>query len=290
MRLGFHISIAGGFKNVVRRATDTECETIQLFTRNPRGWQYRPLDNEDIRIFKKEVAASDIWPIFVHLPYLINLASPQRDLYQRSLVALIEDLQRSATIGASFLIMHVGSATDTDKGLKRISDGINQALDRVRNNVTLLLENTAGSGHELGSDFEQLKTIVERVADSERIGICLDTAHAFAAGYGLRSPAQITQTLDAFDQMIGLCRLHLIHLNDTKAERGSHTDRHWHIGQGKIGKGLLHLLHQPRLKDLPFIMETPRTGIKEDVMNMKRARKLLACRPRGSRRVNDRTH
>ena len=269
---------------------ETACETIQLFTRNPRGWHYRPLDDEDIRIFKKEVATTDIWPIFVHLPYLINLASPQRELYQRSLIALIEDLQRSATIGASFLIMHVGSATDTSKGLKRISDGINKALARAKNKVTLLLENTAGSGNELGSDFDQLKTIMDRVADSERVGICLDTAHAFAAGYDLRNPSQISQTLDALDQTIGLCRLHLIHLNDTKVECGSHTDRHWHIGQGNIGKGLHHLLHQPGLKDLPFIMETPRTGIKEDDMNMKRVRKLLASRPRGSRRVNDRKH
>jgi deoxyribonuclease-4 len=285
MRFGFHVSIAGGFKNVVRRAVKTECETIQLFTRNPRGWRYRPLNKEDINIFKEEIAASCIWPVFVHLPYLINLASPRRTLYQRSVAALIKDLQRGAAIGASFLIMHVGSATDKTRGLESISNGINQAFDRVKNRIALLLENTAGSGHELGADFSQLSAIVDRISDSERIGICLDTAHAFAAGYDLRDPVQIARTLDAFDRTIGLRRLHLIHLNDTRAECGSHKDRHWHIGQGNIGKGMHHLLHQSALQHLPFIMETPRTGEKDDIENMKRVRRLLARRPIGSCRT-----
>jgi deoxyribonuclease-4 len=281
MRFGFHVSIAGGFKNVVRRAAERKCETVQLFTRNPRGWQYRSLDSEDIKIFKKDVISHDISPVFVHVPYLINLASPQRTLYQRSLAALVEDLQRSAMISASFIIMHVGSAQDTHKGLKRISDGINKALARVNNKVALLLENTAGCGHELGSDFAQLKTILDGVTDAARVGICLDTAHAFAAGYDLRGPNQISRTLNVFDRTIGLGHLHLIHLNDTRAECGSHKDRHWHIAQGKIGRGMHHLLHHPALKHLPFIMETPRSGLKEDIKNMKKVRQLLATRPIG---------
>ena len=279
MRFGFHISIAGGFKNVVHRAAERKCQTIQLFSRSPRSWQYRPLDAEDIRIFRKEVTAHDIRPVFVHLPYLINLASPQKRLQRKSLSALVEGLQRSAVIGASFLIMHVGSATDTNKGLQRIASGINRAMARVKNKVKLLLENTAGSGHELGSDFGQLKTILDGIADRTRIGICLDTAHAFAAGHDLRTRAQISRTLNVFDQTIGLRHLHLIHLNDTKAELGSHRDRHWHIGRGRIGKGMHYLLHQPLLNGLPFIMETPRTNLKEDVMNMKRVKRLYAQRP-----------
>jgi deoxyribonuclease-4 len=281
MRLGFHISIADGFDNVVHHAVERKCETVQLFTRNPRCWQYRPLDSEDINIFKKDVISHDIRPVCVHLPYLINLASAQKTLFQRSLAALVEELHRSAMINASFLIMHVGSAQDTSKGLKRISDGINIALARVSNKVMLLLENTAGSGNELGSDFAQLKTILDGVTGATRTGICLDTAHAFAAGYDLRGPAQISHTLNAFDQTIGLHRLHLIHLNDTKAEYGSHKDRHWHIAQGKIGDGMHHLLHHPALKHLPFIMETPRTGLKEDIKNMKKVKRLLATHPIG---------
>lgn len=276
MRLGFHVSIAGGFKKVVGRALERQCETIQLFSRNPRGWKYRPLDRADIAVFRQDIATHDIWPIFVHLPYLINLASPERGLFQRSLTTLIEDLKRSATIGASFLIMHVGSAPDKDTGLRRISDGINQALGNVQNKVKLLLENTAGSGNELGYDFVQLRTLIDQVTDSARIGIALDTAHAFAAGYDLRIPTAITRTLDDFEQMIGLNNLYLVHLNDSKTECGSRKDRHWHIGQGEIGHGMHYLLHHPALQNLPCIMETPRTNLKEDIMNMKKAKQLLA--------------
>ena len=290
MRLGFHVSIAGGFKNVVGRALERQCETIQLFSRNPRTWKYRPLDRADIAVFRRDLAAHDIWPIFVHLPYLINLASPERGLLQKSLTTLIEDLKRSATIGASFLIMHVGSASDKDTGLRRISDGINQALGKVKNKVKLLLENTAGSGNELGYDFAQLRTLLDQVKDSTRIGVALDTAHAFAAGYDLRIPTAITRTLDDFEQMIGFRNLYLVHLNDSKTECGSHKDRHWHIGKGEIGHGMHNLLHHAVLQNLPCIMETPRTNLKEDIMNMKKAKQLLARPAHWSRDCCNQNH
>ena len=275
MRLGFHVSIAGGFKNVVGRALERQCETIQLFSRNPRGWKYRPIDPTDAKIFKKDIAAYDLRPVFVHLPYLVNLASSEKALYEKSVRTLIGDLERSAIIGASFLIMHVGSAQDRDKGLTRISHGINKAFDRIRNNVKLLLENTSGSGNELGHDFGQLARIIAGIKDSRRIGIALDIAHAFAAGYDLRTQNAVNRTLDDFEERIGLHRLCLIHLNDSKTDLGSRKDRHWHIGQGKIGRGMFHVLHHPALQELPFIMETPRTGIKEDIMNMKKVRQWL---------------
>jgi deoxyribonuclease-4 len=212
----------------------------------------------------------------VHLPYLVNLATPDQELFRKSLNTLAEDLKRSAMIGASFLIMHVGSAQDANQGLRRITEGINNALDKVKNKVKLLLENTAGSGNELGHDFAQLQKIIQGIKDRKRIGIALDTAHAFAAGYDLRTHKAINRTLDDFGRIIGFNRLNVIHLNDSKTERGSRKDRHWHIGRGRIGHGMDHLLHHPALQDLPFIMETPRTNLKEDIMNMQKVKQILA--------------
>ncbi|MCK4941397.1 deoxyribonuclease IV [candidate division WOR-3 bacterium] len=275
MKLGFHVSIAGGFRNVVTRAKERQCETIQLFTRNPRGWKYNPLDAEDISIFKHEMKTSGIGPVFVHMPYLANLATTRKGLLKRSLDSLGTDLKRSALIGAPFLIMHIGSAQNVKTGLERISRSINRVLSRVPSGVKLLLENTAGSGAELGHSFEQLRKIIDKVEQSARIGVVLDTAHAFAAGYDLRTEAAVASTLTLFDQTIGYDRLCLVHLNDSKTECDSHSDRHWHIGKGKIGHGMYHILHYPALQNLPFIMETPRTNLKEDLMNMKKVRKLL---------------
>jgi deoxyribonuclease-4 len=278
MRFGFHISIAGGFKKVVERARERQCETIQLFSRNPRGWKHRSLDKADIAIFKKELACHDIGPVFVHLPYLVNLASAQKTLFRKSLNALCADLERCAMIGAPFLIMHVGSAGDSTAGLERISIGINKALTKVKNNVKILLENTAGSGNELGYTFEQLKTLIDCVEQSMRIGVVLDTAHAFAAGYDLRAKNAVAKTFSEFERIVGLDRLFLVHLNDSKAGCGSRVDRHWHIAEGKIGFGMYHILHHRPLQNLPFIMETPRTNLKEDIKNMKKVRSLLVQR------------
>jgi deoxyribonuclease-4 len=278
MRLGFHISIAGGFKNVVTRAMQRHCETIQLFSRNPRGWKYRALEPADIELFRKELAEHHIWPLFVHLPYLANLATPHTALFRRSLNMVSVDLKRCAALGAAFLIMHVGSAPDTDGGLRRFIRGINLALQRIQNNVILLLENTAGTGHELGHNFEQLCRIINGVKQSARIGVALDTAHVFAAGYDLRTKRDVDRTLAEFDRTIGLDRLHLVHLNDSQTACGSRKDRHWHIAQGEIGRGIYHILHHPALQRLPFIMETPRTDLKEDLMNMRKAIQLSGRR------------
>ncbi|UCG91104.1 MAG: deoxyribonuclease IV [candidate division WOR-3 bacterium] len=278
MKLGFHISIAGGFKNVLQRAEARGCETVQLFSRNPRGWKYSPLDPEDIALFKEGVKSKRISPVFVHMPYLPNLASSTTQLFKRSVDSLIEDLKRSEVIGAPFLIMHIGSSEDNVKGMKQMMYGINRAFAQVRNNVVLLLENTAGSGHELGSEFEQLHEIMSGVDEKKRIGIVFDTAHAFEAGYDLRTKDRVAKTIERFDNVIGLRKLYAIHLNDSKTKLGSRSDRHWHIAQGEIGRGMRYILTHPALQELPFIMETPRTNLKEDLMNMRAVKKLLARR------------
>lgn len=278
MRFGFHVSIAGGVQHAVARALERQCETIQIFSRNPRGWNYRPLDTDDVAQFRHGILKHNIQPVFVHMPYLANLASTEDPLFRRSLDSLVEDLKRTAQLGASYLILHVGSAPEPDKGLKQMSKGINRAFRTVgtRNNVTLLLENTAGSGRELGHEFGQLRTIIDQVEERDRIGIVLDTAHACAAGYDLRTASAVDRCVTEFDRVIGLDRLALIHLNDAKHDCGSRRDRHWHIGQGTIGTGMRHILRHAALQDRPFIMETPRTNLKEDLMNMQEVRRLLA--------------
>ncbi len=275
MKLGFHISIAGGFKNVVPRAIKLECDTIQLFSRNPRGWKYKSLDKQDIALFKQAIKNERISPIFVHMPYLPNLASSKVELFRLSVEALIEDLRRSEIIGAQFLIMHCGSSKNRTEGLKRMSDGINRALDRIKNKVVLLIENTAGSGNELGNKFQDIKELFDRTSDKKRIGAVLDTAHAFQAGYDLRVQKGVEHTIEEIENLIGLHKVHLIHLNDSKTKCGSQSDRHWHIGKGKIGNGIRYIINHPLLKDKSFIMETPRKGAKDDLMNLKRVRKFL---------------
>lgn len=275
MKFGFHISIAGGFKNVVSRAKERKCTTIQFFSRNPRGWKYKPLDKEDITLFQKEIKREYISPIFVHMPYLPNLASSNPALFKRSVDALMEDLKRSELIGAPYLISHIGSSEDKDKGIRQIAIGINSAFARVKNNVVLLLENTAGSGNELGYTFEQIRKIIDEINDKERIGVVLDTAHAFEAGYNIKTQDGIEKTIDEFNTLIGLEKLHLIHLNDSKTKCGSHSDRHWHIGQGEIGNGMRYILKHFSLKNLPFIMETPRMDLEDDLRNLATVKKFL---------------
>jgi deoxyribonuclease-4 len=277
MRFGFHISIAGGFSKVVERARKRGCETIQLFSRNPRGWAYSPLDQQEVNRFREDFSRSAIFPLFVHLPYLPNLASEDRDLYGKSLDALEADLGRTSSLGADYLIIHVGHRVHVsdDEAINRIAEGINEAFQKVPNSVILLLENTAGQGTEVGHRFSQLRKIIEGVAERERMGVCLDTAHAFAAGYDLSTQEGLDKTLGEFREEIGLERLRLVHLNDTRSPLGGHVDRHWHIGEGNIGlKGFGNIVNHPLLVNLPGIMETPRKDDVEDLRNMEVIRGL----------------
>lgn len=275
MKLGFHISISGGFKNVIPRANERKCNTIQIFSRNPRGWKYKPLDKKDIKLFKDEIKIENISPIFIHMPYLPNLASSKSDLFKLSVDSLVEELERSEIIGAQFLIMHAGSSEDKDKGIKQMVTGINRALSRKKTNIILLLENTAGRGNELGYNFDQVRQIIDGINKKERIGVVLDTAHAFEAGYKFKTQKDVERTIDEFNNIIGLRKLHLIHLNDSKTKCGSRSDRHWHIGKGEIGNGIRYILNHPSLKNLPFIMETPRMSLKDDLMNLRAVRRYL---------------
>ncbi|MBS3920820.1 MAG: deoxyribonuclease IV [Deltaproteobacteria bacterium] len=278
MRFGFHISISGGFSKVVEKAKIRSCETIQFFSRNPRGWKYRPLDNNDVETFHTSLQSSGLFPLFLHLPYLPNVASKESKFYSRSIDSIVTDLERAEQLGASYLIIHIGHRMESseNEAIEAVAQAINQAFDRARNSIILLLENTAGQGTEIGYEFSQIKKIIEGVEEKERIGICLDIAHAFEAGYDLSNKDGIERTLESFDQVIGLKRLHLLHLNDSKTPLGSRKDRHWHIGEGYIGlEGFRWLVNHPLLKHLPGIMETPRKDTVEDLKNMKVIRNLV---------------
>jgi deoxyribonuclease-4 len=281
MRFGFHLSIAQGISTVVGKAKKARCETIQLFSRNPRGWNYKSLPPEEIESFKAQLHQSDISPCFLHLPYLPNLASADKELYARSVDSLGEDLRRAGELAIPYLVVHVGKrlALSEGRAVARVAAAVNRSLQTVPNQVMLLLENTAGQGTELGANFAQLRDILSAIDDRTRVGICLDVAHAFQAGYDLTTRKGLDATLAEFDRMIGLPHLHLLHLNDSKTPLGSRSDRHWHIGKGHIGlEGFRNIVNHPLLVHLPGIMETPRTDEKDDRRNMRVIRGLVKKR------------
>jgi len=278
MRFGFHISIAGGFSRIVERAKARGCETIQFFSRNPRGWRYSPLNKKEVKAFRSSLPSSHLSPLFLHMPYLPNIASSKSKFYKRSIRSIATDLQRAEQLGAQYLIIHIGHRMESseDQAIEAVSQGIHQAFEKVKNAVILLMENTAGQGTEIGYTFDQIQRIVEGVSDHERMGVCLDTAHSFEAGYDLSNTDGIERTLENFDRTLGLKRLHLFHLNDSKTPLGSKKDRHWHIGEGCIGlEGFRYLVNHPSLRHLPGIMETPRQDTVEDLKNMKVIRSLV---------------
>ena len=293
--------MAGGFSNVRERARAVECETMQMFCSNPRGWAVAKLDAEDVAQFRADMKESGVSPVFVHAPYLPNLAArrdgrpetgdgphwPRRPLSdsagtvpaKRSVEALVTQAERCAALGVRYLVAHVGKAlgTDEDKALARVAKNVDAVLAAAPESVMLLLENTAGMGSEVGYRFEQVAAIISRVKRRERVGVALDTAHAFEAGYEFRTKAGLDAALREFDKLVGFSRLHLIHLNDSKTEFGSRVDRHWHIGEGKIGReGMREIVNHPLLKNLPAVMETPRESAADDLRNLKTIRSLVA--------------
>jgi deoxyribonuclease IV len=278
MRLGFHISIAGGLSQVVPRALKLKCETIQFFSRNPRAWRDSLIHCEEIQKFKEALAQTDIFPVFVHTPYLLNLASQDQDLYARSISYLGDELEQAERMGASFVIVHTGNklGSEEKEALQRVAQAINKAFAKTNNFVQLLLENTAGQGTEIGYKISHFQEIITQVKDRDRIGICLDTAHAFTAGYDLATAQGLNHMLEEFDALLGLAKLKALHLNDSKAPFGSKKDRHWHIGKGEIGRsGFSKIINHSKLAHLPGIMETPRRSDADDRRNMKVMRSLI---------------
>jgi deoxyribonuclease-4 len=276
MRLGLHLSIQGSIDRVVDRGLERGCNCLQMFSRNPRRWRSKKLFSVEIESFKSKLRESGIWPVFVHTPYLLNLASPKDDIYAKSVKVLKDELRKASELGVPYVVTHLGSHLGYGKmeGFKRIVKAVNDSLSSVKNDVILLLENTAGTKNSMGSAFEDIEHILSKIKNSERIGVCFDTSHAFAAGYDLVSRGAVQYTLHRFDNVIGLEALKLVHLNDSKGALGSRVDRHEHIGMGRIGEQGFRNILQSRLGQLPLILETPIDERRSDVGNLEKVREL----------------
>ena len=270
--------MAGGFRNVRERALAVRCETMQMFCSNPRGWAAAKLDPEDVAQFRADMKGSGVSPVFVHAPYLPNPAATAA-YAKRSVKALIMQAERCEALGVHYLVVHVGKAMGTplEKAMAQVAKNLNAVLAAAPVSVMLLLENTAGMGSEVGYRFEQVAAIIGHVKQHDRVGVVLDTAHAFEAGYEFRTKAGLDATLREFDKLVGFSRLHLVHLNDSKTEFGSRVDRHWHIGEGKIGReGMMAIVNHPLLRNMPAVMETPHKSAADDLRNLKTIRRLVA--------------
>ena len=281
MRIGFHVSISGGFFFFFQRAYELGCTTMQIFSRNPRGWTVKPLNKEDIAEFKRLRESWDINPVFVHTNYLINLASKRPDLYEKSIEQFIVDLERTEAIGAEYLVTHLGSASgqSAEWMIDRVSGGLNMAMKLHTPRATILLENTAGESGDVGYRLEQIRAVMEKLNDDSHIGLCYDTCHGFAAGYDIRTRESVDRLARKIDAEIGLNKIGLLHLNDCLRDFSSHVDRHWHIGEGSIGEaGFRAFLNHPAFKDIPKVMETPKKEEDDDVRNMRTAKSLVKNR------------
>jgi len=279
VELGLHVSISGTIDQAVDRARELTCDTFQIFTRNPRGWKYKKLKREEVDEFRRKLEAGRLAPVVAHMPYLPNLSSPKKSIHNRSVKSLSAELNRCDALGLQYLVTHLGShmGAGQDLGLDRITDAVNRAVAENTGNVTVLLENTAGTKNSMGSSFEDLKRILTRIDDKRRVAICLDTAHAYAAGYDLHSPRGVEETLARFDSVLGFDVLKLIHLNDSKVGLGSGRDRHEHIGMGYIGeKGFRAFLKHEAVRSLPLIMETPIDERRDERGNLQKVRELSA--------------
>ena len=265
---GAHQSIAGGFTKAVERAVETGCECLQVFTRNINQWATSPIDPAEAAAFRAAVHEAGLELVVAHDSYLINPAAADAALRKKSIAGLIEELRRAELLGIPWVVAHPGAAGEQPvaKAVDRAARGIAEALEKTKGlTAGILIETTAGQGSCLGARFEEigemLAVIDARRGLAERVGVCLDTCHVFAAGYPLAPAAALDETLAAFDRAIGLERLKLIHANDSKKECGSRVDRHEAIGKGKIGRAAFGLLvNHPRLAGIPLVLETPKEG------------------------------
>jgi deoxyribonuclease-4 len=276
VRVGVHVSIAGSLESAADRAKAKGCDVFQMFSRNPRGWAFRPLSANDTGGFAAKITATGLLPVD-HMPYLPNLASPKEEIYKQSVSALTAELGRCGQLQIPYLVTHLGHhlGDGIAMGRKRVCAAVNTALSASDNDVVLLLENTAGEKNSVGSTFEHIRSIIDGLSDLSRIGICFDTCHAFAAGYELRTAEGIKDTMHQLNDAIGVDRVKCVHLNDSKGERGSGLDRHEHIGMGFIGEeGFLRILHHPVFRDLPLICETPVDFRRDDEGNIRKVRIL----------------
>ncbi len=281
MPIGAHMSVAGGLDQAAPRGKAVGCEVAQIFTKNSNQWAAKPLAADEIARFTQSQVDTGIPVPLAHDSYLINLCAPEGDLLAKSEAAFREEIERCEALGIAYLVTHPGAhgGAGEEEGIRRMAAALDRVHDATRGFATkVLLENTAGQGSVIGYRFEQLKALLERVKAPERLGVCLDTCHAFAAGYDIRTAEGYARVMDEFDHLIGLARLRAFHLNDSKKGLGGRVDRHEHIGRGEIGlEGFRALLTDPRMADRPMVLETAKgdeDGVDLDAINLTTLRRL----------------
>ncbi len=277
MKFGAHVSAAGGLWNAPENAAKIGCEVFQFFSRPPQGGQGAKIDAEVAKKFRDacEKFGQELWVI--HAPYIINFASTDPRIRAGSLRMIREELDRGAALGARAVMFHPGSARDVplSAGIRMVAEGINELLNDYRGSTQLLIEISAGAGNVIGDTFDEVRDILKQVKRDD-VGVCFDTAHAFASGYDLRDAAAVESTFDAFDKEIGLERLIMSHCNDSKVELGAKKDRHDWLGEGFIGlTGFKGMLAEKRLEKLFWIVETPTEGQAADIVKLKKIRESL---------------
>jgi deoxyribonuclease-4 len=293
MKIGAHMSVAGGVSKAVERAVLHGCEALQIFSKNASQWKGAPLDPAEIRMFRRRLDETQIAPVVAHASYLINLATTFPLLREQSLAAFVDELDRAEALGLMGVVIHPGTCTagSEDDALRLIAEAIRRAFTvRPRGKATVLLEHTAGQGRTVGHRFEHLAAILEHLAGSPRVGVCLDTCHLVASGYDIVSDSGYRETFAAFDRIVGLERVKVFHGNDSKKPCGSRVDRHEHIGEGCLGlEPFRRLLNDERFDGVPILIETEKTSrttkasvIAEDPLDVKNLAALRSLRrPRG---------
>jgi deoxyribonuclease-4 len=280
MKFGAHMSISGGLHKAFGHGERAGCDTIQIFSKNQQQWRGKALAEQDIALFKAEQQRTGLEPVIVHDSYLINLASPNDELWEKSIAAFADELERCSALGIPYLVTHPGAHTGSgeEAGLRREAAALNRLLDAgVGGDTLILLETTAGQGTCLGQRFEHLGYLIEQAVHPERIGICVDTCHILAAGYDIRTPDACAATFAEFDRIVGIERIKALHLNDSQKDLGSRVDRHTHIGAGCVGlEGFRAIVNDSRFADLPMILETPKgDDLAEDIENLGKLRGLI---------------
>lgn len=278
-RYGVHCSIRGGLTNALEETKRLGANTVQIFTRSPRMWSKGRLPNLDAAPFQALRKKYDIDPLVVHTPYLPNLCTSNPELYEKSYQAFIDDLDDTGKLGGAYLVIHPGAYSEGQTpqvGIEQLIKAMNRALAEIPNQVMVLIENMAGGGRRMGAPFEEIRAMMAGIHDQKRIGMCLDTAHTIAAGFPIDEPAGIDQTLKELHEHVGLDRVKVIHVNDSKAARGAHRDLHQHLGKGFIGeKAFAYFFKQSGLDHATLILETPKDTPESDPTNLNALRQWI---------------
>ena len=277
-KIGFHAPIKGGVHNALIVAKDTGCDTVQLFSRNPRGWLAKPLTLEDVLLFRKTRRLTKISPVLIHCNYLVNLAAADTAMLEKSRVSFREEVERAILLGVDYLVVHPGSARGSCEadGIAKCAQSLKVACKRLKlGSLRILLENTAGQGDCIGHRFEHLREIMN-ACPKLPLGVCFDTAHAFTAGYDIREEDGLEALIDKLQHTVGTRNVRAIHFNDSRAVYNSRVDRHWHIGEGHIGSDALRrVARHPKLKHAAFILETPYDDPRADLRNVEMLRSFV---------------